>query len=200
MTLEPTRTKGAVIFPQLLGGAIDFLGAFEFDVTTEVELTRTVRWTDHPTEDGTTVTDHAFDEPARMTLNGQVSNTPVGNPLDRLETSRLFSKASNLDILLQEHGLLTVCTGLEVVENMGMTSVRRRQRSGGANWFELTLALREVQISDLRFASIPARARPAKAGGLGKEVPQGPAADPTADAISAEVSDYMETGRAGFEP
>jgi hypothetical protein len=54
-------------------GEID---AIKFDAVTSEDPTDAVTITDHPVEEGANVVDHARDEPARITIEAYVTNTP----------------------------------------------------------------------------------------------------------------------------
>jgi len=53
-----------------------FLGMLQFDAVVRVGFDRTARVTQHPVEDGTTVTDHVQANPTPIVIEGVVSRSP----------------------------------------------------------------------------------------------------------------------------
>lgn len=130
--------------------------------------------TDHPIEDGADVTDHIRVLPDRVTIEGIVSNTPIGLAAEvRSSASQFLVESTGGEITADTplRGLpaddalallkqiradrepVTVVTTIETYENMVMESLTIPQGTGDALQFRATF--REIQIVKTERTSIP---------------------------------------------
>lgn len=131
----------------------------------ETHSTR-VKITDHPVEQGVDISDHLRQEPDRVTIEGVVTNTPLGNtqpafvsvagnqntpPFSFLRTSiYVMNLAENAYYALLDlagaDNLITVVTALRVYENMAMESLDVPRDAKIGQSVKFTATFKEVQI------------------------------------------------------
>lgn len=93
--------------------------------------------TDHPLETGSSVQDHVYLNPDRLTIEGEISNSPVqifGGLLSGFSgiSDRRVEAYEELKALNKARAPITVVTGLAVYDNMVMDSLKfpRDQNTG----------------------------------------------------------------------
>lgn len=150
---ELGRLRG--ILRQTIGGVAGIV----VDATVAEEHITTAEVSDNPIEDGADVTDHVQMRPVQLTIDGVISDTPLGyavvgniqNVIRTTETlfggkSRSIDAYNDLLALQRSREPFTVYTGLKRYENMIMTelSVPRTAQTGNAIHFRCVM--RQVTI------------------------------------------------------
>jgi len=130
-----------------------------------------VRLTKHPIEKGADITDHAVVEPKRITLNGVVSDSPLGlaafaQIIDNI--TGLFGSATsdnltrsqaayNTLLQAQESRVpLTVQTKLKLYENMLITKIRTVQDKDTSRIVDMIIDLDEALITETQVVEFQA--------------------------------------------
>jgi len=139
--------------------SLNTLTGIVVDATVSEEHVSTADLTENPVEDGAKVTDHVQLKPSQLTIEGVISDTPLGyaviGNIQNLVRSvaTLFGRSSrstdafnNLRKLQESRKPFTVITGLKRYTNMIMTdlSVPRTATTGGAIHFRAVM--KEIRI------------------------------------------------------
>ena len=113
------------------------IGLVELDVTMIENHTFNSRATNFPVETGGDVTDHIINDPDILTLEGIVSDTPLGMFSFFTRSIAAFNRLVDMH---EKREPVTVVTGLKVYENMVMTllDVPRDINTGQSLRFNLT--------------------------------------------------------------
>ena len=114
------------------------IGSVELDVTMREDHRYSSRVTNYPVEEGSTLSDHIINEPAEITLEGIVTDSP----LSILSFFNRSVDAFNQFVEIHEkRELVTVVTGLKIYPNMAITSlnVPRDLRTGQSLKFTIEL-------------------------------------------------------------
>lgn len=150
------------------------------DATVSEEHRSTCELTENPVEEGAKITDHVQLQPSELTIEGVITDSPLGYALIGniqnivRSVSTLFGQASrsidaykDLLDLQKSRKPFTVITGLKRYENMILTelSVPRTAETGNAIHFRAVM--KEIRIvkskaSTLSNSSIPSLAKKAK--------------------------------------
>ena len=143
------------VLRQTIGGVAGIV----IDATVSEEHLSEAELTENPVEDGVVVTDHVHLKPAQLTIQGVISDSPlgyavIGNIQNLVRSvSALFGRSSrsidaynDLFNLQKSRQPFTVTTGLKRYKNMIMTSlsVPRTAQTGRAIHFSATM--REIRI------------------------------------------------------
>lgn len=120
-----------------------------FDATPRVSWQKNVSITDHPIEDGSTVSDHAQQQPDRVTLTGVVSDSPLGEAsTDRVREALAFlNEAGSRAELLELESRFGV-TGNWLLESWPHDVTQLRALA-----FEVSL--RKVRIPSVQVVMLP---------------------------------------------
>ena len=139
--------------------SLNTLTGIVVDATVSEEHVSTADLTENPVEDGAKVTDHVQLKPSQLTIEGVISDTPLGyavigniqNLVRSVATlfglsSRSTDAFNNLRKLQESRKPFTVITGLKRYTNMIMTdlSVPRTATTGGAIHFRAVM--KEIRI------------------------------------------------------
>jgi hypothetical protein len=156
---KAAASSGARIFDPVL------LTLIEFDVTISESWSDTAEWTDFPVETGLPVSDHAIIQPTKLTLSGIITDTPLQAGAIALP-DRGRRAYERLIFLMNARSLVTIVTGVRVIQNMGIESVDlvRDNTTGQAVW--PVVSLKEVRIVNSVSVPIPPEiiSPPSKAG------------------------------------
>lgn len=151
------------VLRQTIGGVAGIV----VDATVSEEHLSEAELTENPVEDGAVVTDHVHLKPAQLTIQGVISDSPlgyavIGNIQNLVRSvSSLFGKSSrsvdaynDLLALQKSRQPFTVTTGLKRYKNMIMTSlsVPRTAQTGRAIHF--TATMREIRIVKSKTTSV----------------------------------------------
>jgi len=145
-----------------------------FDGVITYSLARSVTTTDHPIEDGSTITDHAQRQPAILGVRAVVTETPWVHVSSSGGAARVSAALDFLDAAAAER--LTVVTDrYGTLENMLLT--RYPSTEEGAGKLEWDLEFREIKIATAGLVEVP---------------PDVPAADTSAGAGLPDAQDVGE--------
>ena len=131
------------------------IGSIEVDVTLTETHSQSAQITESPIETGSNVQDHRIVGPARLSMEGVVSNRPTTL---RGLANRTATAEERYDLLIQlfENGdPVTVVTNLRTYENMVFAnfSVRRNARSDEIVQF--TAELQQLEFADSEVVPLP---------------------------------------------
>jgi len=101
------------------GFALDGVVTFDADLTVEELHDRSATTTDHPVEDGSTISDHVILDPERVRLDGFVTDAGVRGA-ERGATQEAFDK---LDAAWRAGDLMQVVTGRKTYADMVLVSM-----------------------------------------------------------------------------
>ncbi len=160
------------------------IDGFEIDATLAEDHAFDSEVTEHPVEIGADITDHVRARPIEVTIQGLVSDTPIGALAERRgfdgvsEPAALPSDVafSNLLGIRDAREPVTITTSLKTFENMVLESlsVPRSARTGHA--LEFTARFRQVELVTNQRTTVPtAVPRAASKRNLGHKA----SADPT---------------------
>jgi hypothetical protein len=112
--------------------------------------------TKNPVESGADVTDHIQIQPAKLTISGVVSATPVQVLGFQNSNSRVSDAYSALKKISTKKELVDIVTGIEVYQNMALVTLTvPRDRETGKS-FRFTAQFEEVFIVDSQVVSVGA--------------------------------------------
>ena len=135
------------------------IGMIQIDATVQETHVTTAEVTENPVEDGASVVDHVQLRPVEITIEGVISDTPLGLPILQnivavgRTVATIFGKqrrsvdAYNALLKLQkERKPFTVTTGLKVYPNMILTELSVPRTSQTSRAIHFTAVMREVVI------------------------------------------------------
>lgn len=137
------------------------VGGLVFDATFNEQHQSDLTVTDNPVETGVKVSDHAYMEPATVTISAGVSDTPLTLPAAdpfAATVSRSKQAYTLLKELQRAAEPFDVQTGLQLYSNMVCTSIRTEQDKDTCQVLAFTATLREVIIVNTQVVSFPKRA------------------------------------------
>lgn len=194
------------------------LGGIVLDATVSEEHLTTCEVTKNPVEDGAQITDHVQIQPAKLTIEGVISDTPIGfaiigniqNVIRSVST--LFGKSSrSIDAynrllkLQNDRQPFKVITGLKQYSNMILSelSVPRTKDTGGAIHFRAVMEEIRIVASETTgspSSSISDLASPVRDAGqkVTAAVPLASETQEGSTAISSQSSGSWLTQIAGF--
>jgi hypothetical protein len=142
--------------------------ALTFDGVLDYTLSSSVNVTDHPIEDGSTVSDHAQVQPKRLTVRGIVTETPYDNVDNVGGPDRVARALEFLDAAAGE--LLTVVTErFGTLENMALTSYPTTADQVRRLLFDVEFKAVRIAVAGLIDIPPSAPATPSAASGLPDE-------------------------------
>lgn len=176
-------------------GIVRFFGGFTAEVTVREQHVDDLTITSHPVERGAPITDHAFKNPAQLTVEAgwsaafvsstvsggdstQGTDQGTGQGLNDLYTQLLKAQSSA--------ALLSVQTGKRSYENMLIRSIRAQSDQQTENVLMVSVQLQEVILVDTIQTTMPSaasRADPKAASGVTDKGTKAPAVSkyPTPD-------------------
>lgn len=134
------------------------IGLIELDATVREVHERASAVAEHPIESGGIISDHIYPEPDRLLIEGEISDTPVRlfGGLTGLSSRRSIDAYEQLVDLKNSRELVAVVTGLQVYNNMAITSlVCPRDRATGRR-LRFTAEFRQVEKVATQVVEIPA--------------------------------------------
>lgn len=160
------------------------VGLVQFDASLSETHARQCEITDHPVEEGSTISDHIRRLPETLEVNGVVSNhpivflaslnspSPITNGLTPA-TARAELAYSTLRKLMDDGELVTVVTSLWEYENMAITSMSVARDVNTGNVLNCSLSLREIIIAKTKTVDAPEPSNVGQKGAkdVGKKVP-----------------------------
>lgn len=117
------------------------IGAITLDATVDEHHEFSNEITDHPIETGSFVTDHVYEQPRKVSIEGEVTNSPVqyfGNIIGI--SDRKAEAFDQLVALRDSRDIVTLVTGLKIYNDMAIESIviPRNQRTGERLQFTAT--------------------------------------------------------------
>lgn len=141
------------------------IGALVLDASVQETHVANVEVTKHPVEQGAAISDHAREEPETVTIEGLVSNTPIGEAERRAAGDQVKGQPGRasqaLEQLLQmkkARELIDLVTGLRTYSNMLMTglTIPRNAKQGEVLQFSAQfIQVRVVRSETAKLTSIP---------------------------------------------
>jgi len=139
---------------------------FIFDSCIDENYGGTAELTEFPVESGSTISDHVYNKPDRVTLHGIVSNYPLFEKIDLTRASRAYNLLNGIK---SEKVLVDVVGGLTDYEQMAIVSVAAPRSVQNGNALDITLELKQVNFVNTQEIPMPN----IKAPILAKKVPFG---------------------------
>uniref|UniRef100_A0A6M3XXM1 Dit-like phage tail protein N-terminal domain-containing protein n=1 Tax=viral metagenome TaxID=1070528 RepID=A0A6M3XXM1_9ZZZZ len=130
--------------------------------------------TEHPIEDGADITDHVRPGPVRLTIDGVISATPVGDEL--AFPGREIDAWTVLEQVIEEATPVTVITSLRVYSSMVITALSTIRARGEQAIFP-QIEMQQISIVSAATTLLPAA--------IIKKIPQKASAPAKAD-VSAQ--------------
>jgi hypothetical protein len=142
----------AIIVPQRA------IGSFHATITIEEVATDDLEITQHPVQQGASITDHAYMKPASVSIKFLFSswNAPLAETYKKL--LELQSSREPFDVI----------TGKRKYKNMLFKSMSQTNDALTENMLSISATLQEVFITTIEAVSVPSRAKQAKPGKTGK--------------------------------
>jgi len=133
------------------------IGPFRATVTIEEIATDTLEITQHPVQQGASITDHAYNMPATVSVQVMFS----------ADTAPLSETYTKLRLLQSNREPFTLVTGKRTYRNMLIKSLGQTNDSATENILSVRMDLQEVFITALTVVSVPERSRQAAPGTTG---------------------------------
>ena len=123
-----------------------------------------IKVSSNPIEDGSSITDNSYREPAKLTLTGYISNIELLTPeipflfgsVGYKSSQKVKSTWQRLKVLSENKNLLTVVTTVNTYDNMIISEIDSNdidKNSGTALTFKLQLT--EINIANTQEAQLP---------------------------------------------
>lgn len=132
------------------------IGGLMFDATIKTDHTSKLTATSHPVESGADISDHAFVEPAEISIEVAVSDSETSKGTFG-SGSRSLNAFKELLKLQTSRQLITVVTRFKTYRNMLIMSVSVPDDYTTMNAFKATLILREIPIVSTSKVTVTAR-------------------------------------------
>lgn len=132
------------------------IGGLVFDAIIKTDHTSKLTVTTHPIESGAKIADHAFVEPAEISVEVAVSDSEI-NKGTFGSGNRSLNAFRELLKLQTSRSLITVVTRFKTYRNMLITSVSVPDDYTTMNAFKASLMLREIPIVSTSRVSVTAR-------------------------------------------
>ena len=180
VVIDERKEGGGGLLGQLQQGLNQTIGGVAgivIDATVSEQHTTSCDLTENPVEEGAKITDHVQLKPAELSIEGVITDTPLGyavigniqNLIRSVSTifggsSRSLDAYNELIKLQQSRKPFTVLTGLKRYKNMIITelSVPRTAQTGKSLQFKATM--KEIRIVKSQTTTAPATSTPALAG------------------------------------
>jgi len=172
-----TPTTTATIIPRRS------IGTFHATVTIEESATDELEITQHPVQQGATITDHAFLKPASVNIKIMFNNADA--PL-----AETYSKLRQLQASREP---FDVVTGKRAYKNMLIKSLGQTNDAQTENVLSISLELLEIIITRVETTTVPPRKRHKKPGKTGKTEKAGNKSAKPVDANSSRGKSALRT-------
>lgn len=133
------------------------IGPFRATVTVEETGVDTLEITQHPVQQGASITDHAYNLPATVSLSVLFS----------ADTAPLAETYLKLRLLQSSRVPFTLVTGKRTYRNMLIKSLAQTNDATTENVLSIRMDLQEVFITALQVVSVPERSQQADPGTTG---------------------------------
>ena len=134
------------------------IGSFNATVTIEESGRDEIEITQHPVQQGATITDHSFVKPSTLTLSVMWDAS----------TAPLNETYSKLIELQRTRETIDVVTGKRIYKNMLIRAISQTTDATTENALKINLELQEIIITALEVTSVPERAKQANPAKTGK--------------------------------
>ena len=145
------------------------IGVINLDAVLTEQHSRTSTISSHPVEGGAQVTDHIISEPAEVTIDGIVTNTPIyilasltaPSPIEGSPSpveDRVGAAYDEIKRIHQQSELIEIVTALETYSDMAINSLTITRDVTTGNVLSLSITAREVTLvttQSLGATSIP---------------------------------------------
>ncbi|TQE99502.1 MAG: hypothetical protein FKY71_08325 [Spiribacter salinus] len=174
------------------GGFIVFgLVVFNADLTIDEQHERVATPTDHPVETGSTISDHVILSPERVTLQGFVTDTPVGGGFLASFPGRVQAAFTVLDLAWRLRQPVVVITGRKTYTNMIITRLSLPRNSPASMRF--TVELQNIKVVSTAESDLPEAEAGTGTPSTNPADVQGGEGSPTADLASPELDAGRQT-------
>lgn len=136
--------------------AILSIGGLVFDAILKTDHTSKITATSHPVESGANISDHAYTEPAEISIEVGVSDCETGSGTFG-SGSRSLNAFKALLKLQTSRQLITVVTRFKTYTNMLITSVSVPDDYTTMSTFRANIMLREIRIVSTSRVTVSAR-------------------------------------------
>lgn len=123
------------------------IGEFHADITLEEAATDTLQITEHPVQQGASITDHAYVKPASITIK----------TVFRAEEAALSEVYEKLLTLQSSRIPIDVVTSNRIYKNMLLQSLSQTTNKSSENVLAIDFTLREVIFTSVEVVSVPER-------------------------------------------
>lgn len=177
------------------------IGAIMLDAVTEDSHEYTAQVTSHPIENGGFVSDHVFEEPRRVSITGEITESPVilFSAFNGL-TDRRVEAYDQLLALFKSRDVVSVVTGLKVYNDMVMNRFSIPRNQGTGRRLQFTAEFTEIRKAESQIVGVAERkAAPEVADkvsenkDVGKQEPQVPS-EPVKAKIEAQQKSISAAG------
>lgn len=144
------------------------IDGFEIDAALSEEHTFDSEVTEHPVEKGADISDHVRARPIEVTIDGVVSDTPIGSLAQRRTGVPSSDAFARLMQIRDAREPITIQTSLKTFENMILQSLSAPRDSSTGDAFRFRASFIQVQlVTNERTTVVVAQPRGAKKVNLG---------------------------------
>lgn len=161
------------------------LGGITFDVVIEEQHEDTLAVTEHPVEFGASVSDHAYMEPAAVTIRAGVSDS-TGQSSGEKNSVAVYEALREIQASREPFDIIT---GKRKYSNMLIKSLSTMTDENTENALIVTADCREVIIVKTQTVSVPPRSKHKNAGRTGGTANKG-----TKQATASKRKSIMKAG------
>lgn len=148
------------------GGNQASIGLVTLDASVQETHGKSAKVTEHPVEDGSTISDHIISQPDTISINGIVSNHPLvylasfnaPSPLqnDLAPASERAELAfAELERVMTAGELVDVVTTFKEYESMAIESIEVTRDAARGNSMDATIRLRQVITATIETVAVP---------------------------------------------
>ena len=155
MLFRPARKQGAQMLSTALEDGSELRSVY-LDATLSESFESSLSWTEHPVEDGSTISDHAVRLPRKLSLSGVVTRAPAAmitgpNP----DPAHLDDTIRALEGLMTDRQPVSVYTGLRAYPRLYVESLSVSRSAGDGQRANVQMSLREIEIVEAQTALVP---------------------------------------------
>ncbi len=124
------------------------VAGFQLDVAVSEDHTYDADATDSPVEEGSDISDNIRNRPLQVTLEGIVTDTPIGNMRDVRSGTTLPSEdaLAHLLAIREARELITIETSLASYENMALLSLRIPRSAKTGKALRFTAVFKQIRL------------------------------------------------------
>lgn len=136
------------------------VGDVQFDLVLSEAHSLTSTVSEHPVEEGATISDHIQQNLRSGKLRGLVSNYSIQTGGGDGETNRAMNAWLIFQNLWKSRQLVTIVTTLEVYENVAVVSVSTNRDASTGDSLEFDVDFRQVKKAELQEVTVSATVKP----------------------------------------